>query len=70
MKLSLSQLSLLIELTEVELAEMKKIIDNPSSSIEAADDAGEHSMQIMCFSSIFIMFLFASNMRLNNSTYT
>jgi len=51
MELSLSQLSLLVELTEVELAEMKKITDAPSSTEEEADDAGEHSMQMLALAS-------------------
>ncbi len=51
MELSLSHLSLLIELTEVELAEMKKIIESPDSSDEEIDDSGEHSMQLLSLSS-------------------
>ena len=51
MELSLAQLSLLIELTEVELAEMKKNIENPNSSSEFADDCSEHSLQLLSLSS-------------------
>ncbi len=52
MELSLSHLSLLIELTEVELADMKKIIENPDSSSKEADDSSEHSMQLLSISSV------------------
>ena len=51
MELSLSHLSLLIELTEVELAEMKKIIDSPNASDEEVNDSSEHSMQLLSLSS-------------------
>lgn len=51
MELSLSHLSLLIELTEVELAEMKKVIENPNASDEEVNDSSEHSMQLLSLSS-------------------
>ena len=51
MQLSLTQLALLIELTEIEIAQMKGIIDNPESSDAEADDASEHSMQLLALSS-------------------
>ena len=52
MNLSISHLALLIELTEVEIAEMKKIIDSLTSSDQEKDDAGEHTMQLMSLSSV------------------
>jgi hypothetical protein len=51
MELSLSHLSLLIELTENEISAMKDIIDNPKSSEEEINDSGEHSMQLLSLAS-------------------
>jgi hypothetical protein len=51
MELSLSQLALLIELTEVELAEMKKIIEDKNSDDDLINDSSEHSLQLLALSS-------------------
>lgn len=51
MELSVSQLAIIIELTEVEIGVMKKIIDEPNSTDEERDDASEHSMQLLALSS-------------------
>ena len=51
MELTIDQLALLIELTEVELIQMKKIIDDEQSSEREADDASEHTMQLIPLSS-------------------
>lgn len=51
MELSLSQLGLLIELTEVELAEMKKIIEDTNSDDDLINDSSEHSLQLLALSS-------------------
>lgn len=51
MELSLSQLALLIELTEVELAEMKKIIEDTNSDDDLINDSSEHSLQLLALSS-------------------
>ena len=50
--LSISQLALLIELTEVEIAEMKNIIDSATATDQEQDDAGEHSLQLLALSSV------------------
>lgn len=50
MELSLSHLSLMIELTESEIYRMKSIIDNSSSTEEEVDASGEHSMQLLSLS--------------------
>ena len=47
MELSLSQLALLIELTEVELAEMKKIIEDKNADDDLINDSSEHSLQLL-----------------------
>jgi hypothetical protein len=51
MELSLSQLGLLIELTEVELAEMKKNIEDTNSNDDLINDSSEHSLQLLALSS-------------------
>ncbi len=51
MELSLSHLSMLIELTERQFFSLKNIIDNESSTEEEVDDAGELSMQYLALSS-------------------
>ena len=51
MELSLSQLALLIELTEVELAEMKKIIEDKNADADLINDSSEHSLQLLALSS-------------------
>jgi hypothetical protein len=51
MELSLSQLSILIELTEREIEQLKRIIDNPSSRHDDVDNCGELSMQYLSLSS-------------------
>ena len=51
MELSLSQLALLIELTEVELAEMKKIIEDKNADDDLINDSSEHSLQLLALSS-------------------
>lgn len=51
MPLSLSQLTLIIEMTEVEMAETRKIIVSPSSSKKQMNDAGEHALQLLALSS-------------------
>ena len=51
MELSLSQLGLLIELTEVELAEMKKIIEDKNADDDLINDSSEHSLQLLALSS-------------------
>ncbi|MEY4588042.1 MAG: hypothetical protein RL497_118 [Pseudomonadota bacterium] len=51
MEISLSQLSMLIELTEREIKRIKHIIDDPSSTDEEADNCGELSMQYLSLSS-------------------
>lgn len=51
MELSLSQLSMLIELTELEILRLKHIIDDPSSPDDEIDNCGELSMQYLSLSS-------------------
>lgn len=51
MKLSVSQLALLVEMTEVEIAHMKKIIDSDQSSVQESDAASEHSLQLLSLAS-------------------
>ena len=51
MELSLSHLSLLIELTDKEIKHLKKIIDDPSSLDNEVDDSGELTMQYIALSS-------------------
>lgn len=51
MTLTTSQIALLIELTEVEIAAMKEIMDDENASDEEADDATEHSLQLLALAS-------------------
>ncbi|HMW46744.1 MAG TPA: hypothetical protein PKC70_00490 [Cellvibrionaceae bacterium] len=50
MELTLSQLSLLIELTEREITQLKQIINDSSSSEEEVDNCGELSIQYLALS--------------------
>ena len=51
MSLSITHLALLIEMTEVEIYEMKKVIESNKSTDEEKDDAGEHTVQLLSLSS-------------------
>ena len=51
MEFSLSHISMLIELTEKEINQLKQVIDNPDSSDEEVDDSGELSTQYLSLSS-------------------
>jgi hypothetical protein len=52
MDLSLSHLSMLIELTANEIANLQKIINDPSSADNEVNDSGELSMQYIALSSV------------------
>jgi hypothetical protein len=51
MDLSLSQIAMLIEMTGNEIAALKKVIDNASSSEEQVDDSGELILQYISLES-------------------
>ncbi len=51
MEISLSHLSMLIELTEREIKHLKHVIDDPSSSEDEIDNCGELSIQYLSLSS-------------------
>lgn len=51
MDLSLSQLAMLIELTERELIHLKSVIESPESTDDDVDDSGELTVQYLALSS-------------------
>lgn len=51
MEFSLLHVSMLIELTDEKIRQLKEIIDDPSSSDDEANDSAELSMQYIALSS-------------------
>lgn len=52
MDLSLSQLAMLIELTEREVIHLKNVIESSESTVDDVDDCGELTVQYLALSSL------------------